>query len=107
MHLTYFNVINQPTLPPACRVLNRTFTLPPITNEEINKIVYVEIAPDCLRVDACVNVNIKAADFNKAVSAYLQLDPCQFTLTINFEDCTDTVILLGYEWGRCFTFKTL
>ncbi|XP_046562951.1 uncharacterized protein LOC124271844 [Haliotis rubra] len=84
----------------TCRLMNRTVTLPTIKNEEINKIVYMEIAPDCLRFDACVDVRIKKLNFNKAVNAYIQLDPCKFTMTVNFEDCTTTVILLGYDWGK-------
>ncbi|XP_046574117.1 uncharacterized protein LOC124282192 [Haliotis rubra] len=84
----------------TCRLMNRTVTLPTIKNDKINKIVYMEIAPNCLRFDACVDIRIKKLNFNKAVNAYIQLDPCKFTMTVNFEDCTETVILLGYDWGK-------
>ncbi|XP_046562947.1 uncharacterized protein LOC124271840 [Haliotis rubra] len=84
----------------TCRLMNRTVTLPTIKNDKINKIVYMEIAPDCLRFDACVDIRIKKLNFNKAVNAYIQLDPCKFTMTVNFEDCTETVILLAYDWGK-------
>ncbi|XP_048258717.1 uncharacterized protein LOC124137708 isoform X1 [Haliotis rufescens] len=89
----------------TCRLLNRTVTLPTITNEKVNKIVYMEIAPDCLRIDACVDIRIKKLNFNKAVNAYIQLDPCKFRMTVNFEDCTTTVLLLGYDWGKEKTTK--
>ncbi|XP_048250793.1 uncharacterized protein LOC124111176 [Haliotis rufescens] len=82
-----------------CTVLGKTLTLPAVRNPKLDKIIYMSISSNCLRVDACVDAEIKAIGFNKAFKAHIELDPCRFTLVLNFETCTHEVILFGYAWG--------
>ncbi len=60
----------------------------------------MQISPNCLRFDVCLDINITTFNFKKTVKAFIDIDPCNFTLTLNFEECTEIVILLGYDWGK-------
>jgi hypothetical protein len=73
--------------------------LPEITNVNLKKHLYYSIAPNCMRIDACADITIQAIDFTKAVKIYIELNPCQFILTVAFETITKSIILLTYDWG--------
>jgi hypothetical protein len=81
-------------------LLNRTLTLPAITNPTLKKHMYYSLTPNCMRLDACADITIKAIDYTKALKAYVELDPCHFILYAGFEKWERQFILISYEWGK-------
>lgn len=49
---------------------------------------------------ADIKVNLLGHDFNRTLTAYLELDPCSFILKIGFEKIDSTIVLLNYDWGK-------
>ncbi|CAG2209692.1 unnamed protein product [Mytilus edulis] len=81
-------------------LINKTLTLPAITNPTLKKHLYYQMSPNCMRFDACADITIKAIDYTKALKAYVELDPCHFILYAGFEKWERQFILISYEWGK-------
>ncbi|CAG2189963.1 unnamed protein product [Mytilus edulis] len=81
-------------------LINKTLTLPAITDPTLKKHLYYQMSPNCMRFDACADITIKAIDYTKALRAYVELDPCHFILYAGFEKWERQFILISYEWGK-------
>jgi hypothetical protein len=56
-----------------------------------------------MRIDACVDVNFKAIGYTKAIKTFVELDPCNFIMTVGFETFTASIVLISYDWGEWHT----
>ncbi|KAK3589057.1 hypothetical protein CHS0354_008707 [Potamilus streckersoni] len=83
----------------SCEHNGKILSLPEITNSSLNKLLYYKIASNCMKLSACLDITIPAVNFTKALSASLELDPCNFTLKVAFESFSKTFILIDYKWG--------
>ncbi|XP_067658325.1 uncharacterized protein [Haliotis asinina] len=84
----------------SCKYDGRPVTLPPIPNEKIDKMVYIKLTSDCMRIDLCADLAIPQLGFTKTVSMFVDTKPCSLKLIIGFEECEIVFSLLGYEWGK-------
>ena len=73
----------------------------------MRKRVYLSVGDRCVRFEACLDLTIEKLDFHKAVKASLELDVCRSTLTIALMDCTFTLYLFNYKWGKQFNIYLL
>lgn len=78
-----------------------------ITSTTMPEHLYYYISEDCLRIDTCVDLVLKNVAYTKAMRAYIDLDPCNFLLTVSFEKWTETFILINYQWGKCRTRNSI
>ncbi|KAK3612511.1 hypothetical protein CHS0354_024482 [Potamilus streckersoni] len=83
-----------------CSVLGKNITLPEIAIPSLQKHVYFSIARNCMRFDACLDITIPGINIIKSFLAYVDMDPCNFVLTVAFERWQKKFILIGYNWGR-------
>ncbi|KAK6174798.1 hypothetical protein SNE40_013376 [Patella caerulea] len=85
----------------TCKIFDKTLTLPAIKNEKLKKLIYLQIADNCMHLQACVDVKIRTKLFNftKAFNAYVELDSCNFMLHVGFEKYKHSIVLIGYQWG--------
>ncbi len=78
-----------------------TTTLPALS-EEVAKIAYCSLSENCLRLDCCLELNIEKFKFRHSFKAFVEVDACDFTITIAFQNLRFPKMLLSYEWGECF-----
>ncbi|XP_071798137.1 uncharacterized protein [Asterias amurensis] len=76
-----------------------TVTLPAFS-EEVAKIAYCSISENCLRLDCCLELDIQRLKFRRSFEAFIEVNACDFTITIAFQHLRYTKLLLGYDWGR-------
>ncbi|XP_060566993.1 uncharacterized protein LOC132725822, partial [Ruditapes philippinarum] len=62
--------------------------------------LHYTIADDCMRIDAYAEIRIRAINYTRTFSAYVELDPCQYVIKAAFERTTITLILFEYNWGK-------
>lgn len=84
----------------GCSLVGKSIVLPDISNANLKKHLYYKISENCMRFDACVDFTLEKFNYTKALRAYIDLDPCQFLLTVAFEKWTHTLILINYNWGK-------
>ena len=86
----------------GCEILNKTLSLPLITNPWLKDHLYYSISNDCLRFDACVDVSFSIGGWNytKSFNAFIDLDFCKFVVNYGIESMKNSIILLSYGWGK-------
>ncbi|WAR06113.1 hypothetical protein MAR_021482 [Mya arenaria] len=83
------------TFPETCSVYNETVILPNVNNE----LLYNYIQNDCMRIEACIDIEIPLTEYTKSFRAFISLDPCNYVLTASFEKWSTEIIIFDYEWG--------
>jgi hypothetical protein len=63
--------------------------------------VSCHLPKQCTGVECCVDVDLVGRSFH----AYVQIDPCQYTLGIGIENLVVNLTLLDYEWGKVEQFN--
>ncbi|XP_053390116.1 uncharacterized protein LOC128553035, partial [Mercenaria mercenaria] len=80
----------------SCSLNGKDLHLPEIPVE----FLHYYISENCMRIDACAELQIPGIDKSRSFSAYVELDPCRYVLTAAFEGMDITVILFEYDWGK-------
>ncbi|XP_033637723.1 uncharacterized protein LOC117298529 [Asterias rubens] len=77
-----------------------TFTLPAFSGK-VAEIAYCSISENCLRIDCCLELNIKVREFkfSRSFKAFIDVNACDFSITIAFQHFRYTKVLLSYDWG--------
>ncbi|XP_033637389.1 uncharacterized protein LOC117298318 isoform X2 [Asterias rubens] len=77
-----------------------TFTLPAFSGK-VAEIAYCSISENCLRIDCCLELNIKVLKFkfSRSFEAFIDVNACDFSITIAFQHLRYTKLLLSYDWG--------
>ncbi|VDI22130.1 Hypothetical predicted protein [Mytilus galloprovincialis] len=76
-------------------------TLPDIRNKRLKDLLYYSVSPTCLRLDACFSPSIKIGrkTIKKSFKAFVDVDNCNFIVTLGFEGWRKSLILISYDWG--------
>ncbi|KAL3873935.1 hypothetical protein ACJMK2_037012, partial [Sinanodonta woodiana] len=83
----------------SCEHNGKILSLQEITSSSLNKLLYYKIARDCMKLYVCLDITLPEWNFTKALSASLELDPCNYIFKAAFESFSKTFVLIDYEWG--------
>ncbi|XP_038050869.1 uncharacterized protein LOC119724020 [Patiria miniata] len=76
------------------------FSTLPVFPPELAKVAYCSLSENCLRLDCCLELNIKKLKFRRSFKAFVEVDACDFTFYIAFQHLQYKKLLLSYEWGK-------
>ena len=92
----------------GCTIFSKDVTLlPEITNEFLKEHLYYSVSSNCVRIDACADFTLDLGPhippYTKAFKVFIDVDFCNFIVTVGFEKWKETLVLISYKWGKSFT----
>jgi hypothetical protein len=53
--------------------------------------------------DFTLNLGPQIPPYTKAFKVFIDVDFCNFIVTVGFEKWKETLVLISYKWGKSFT----